>query len=113
MHSAAKWICRAQDAFPDGGVARSYSLAYNPYFGLKGWVYSYPETTGYIIPTMFDYAHLTGSDEIFDRAIHMADWECDVQMESGAVQGGTIDQTPTPAIFNTGQVIFGWLSAFR
>jgi hypothetical protein len=43
----------------------------------------------------------------------MADWECDVQMENGAVQGGTIDQAPTPAIFNTGQVIFGWVRAFQ
>ena len=36
----------------------------------------------------------------------------EVQMENGAVQGGTIDQPPTPAVFNTGQVIFGWVRAF-
>jgi uncharacterized protein YyaL (SSP411 family) len=94
-------------------VARSYSIIYNTYFERKGWVASYPETTGYIIPTMFDYAHLTKRADIFDRAIRMADWECDVQMENGAVQGGTIDQPPTPAIFNTGQVIFGWVRAFQ
>jgi hypothetical protein len=113
IEAAVQWICRAQDAIDDGGVARSYSLVYNPYFKRKGWVPSYPETTGYIISTMFDYAHLANSQEIFDRAVRMADWECKVQMENGAVQGGTIDQTPTPAIFNTGQVIFGWLRAFQ
>ena len=113
LEAAVRWICRAQDAIDDGGVARSYSLVYNPYFQRKGWVPSYPETTGYIIPTMFDYAHLAKKQEFHDRAIRMADWECEVQMENGAVQGGTIDQAPTPAIFNTGQVIFGWLRAFQ
>lgn len=113
LKAAAQWICQAQDASGDEGVARSYSLIYNLYFKVKGWAPSYPETTGYIIPTMFDYAHLVESDEIYDRVVRMADWECKVQMESGAVQGGTIDQIPTPAIFNTGQVIFGWVRAFE
>ena len=43
----------------------------------------------------------------------MARWEVDVQMESGAVQGGVIGHAPTPAIFNTGQVLFGWAAAYR
>jgi uncharacterized protein YyaL (SSP411 family) len=113
LDAAIRWICRAQDAGGDGGVARSYSIVYNPYFGRKGWIPSYPETTGYIIPTLFDYARMTRRQDLVDRAVRMADWECDVQMESGAVQGGTIDQKQTPAIFNTGQVIFGWLRAWR
>jgi hypothetical protein len=110
---AIDWLCRAQDAGANGGVARSYSLAYNPYFGRRGWMPSYPETTGYIIPTVFDCAQESGREELFDRALQMADWECDVQMASGAVQGGTINDPPTPAVFNTGQVIFGWIRAFR
>lgn len=113
LRAAIGWLCRAQDAFDDGGVARSYSLAYNAYFGRRGWTPSYPETTGYIIPTMFDYARAHARGELFDRAVRMADWECDVQMPSGAVQGGTINEPPSPAVFNTGQVIFGWVRAFK
>jgi uncharacterized protein YyaL (SSP411 family) len=113
VEAAVQWLCRAQDAFPDGGVARSYSLVYNPFFRRRGWIPSYPETTGYIIPTLFDYARVANRGDLFDRAVRMAEWECDVQMKSGAVQGGTIDQPPTPAIFNTGQVIFGWIRAFQ
>jgi len=111
LEAAVAWICRAQDAIGDGGVARSRCLAYNRFFKSSGWIPSYPETTGYIIPTMFDYARLTSNKDVFARAVTMADWECDAQMEEGAVQGGTIDQAPTPAIFNTGQVIFGWVRA--
>jgi Pectic acid lyase len=113
LGAAIDWICRAQDAFGDGGVARSYSLAYHPYFKRAGWIPSYPETTGYIIPTLFDYAKQTAREDLLDRAVRMADWECDVQMPNGAVQGGTIDEPATPAVFNTGQVIFGWVRAYQ
>jgi len=113
LAAAIDWLCRAQDAYDDGGVARSYSLTYNPFFERRGWTPSYPETTGYIIPTVFDYARKSGRNELFDRGVRMADWECDVQMPSGAVQGGTINEPPSPAVFNTGQVIFGWVRAFQ
>ena len=105
--------CSAQDADEDGGVARSYSLAYHPFFRRRGWTPSYPETTGYIITTVFNYAKENSRQDLFDRAVRMADWECEVQMASGAVQGGTINDPPTPAIFNTGQVIFGWVRAYQ
>jgi hypothetical protein len=113
LAAAMAWICAAQDATDDGGVARSFAFAYQPYFKRKGWMASYPETTGYIIPTMFDYAQRSGRAEFFERAVRMADWECAVQMPNGAVQGGTIDASPTPAVFNTGQVLFGWIRAFQ
>ena len=49
------WLCLAQDqsATADGGVARNFSL-------LRGWASSYPETTGYIIPTMIELATRRG-----------------------------------------------------
>jgi uncharacterized protein YyaL (SSP411 family) len=43
----------------------------------------------------------------------MAEWEVKVQLENGAVRGGIIGQKPTPAIFNTGQVILGWVRAYE
>src|SRR5262249_38511479 len=55
IKEAVGWLTRAQDATPDRGVSRGYSAAWNSEGG-KGWQPSYPETTGYIIPTMFDCA---------------------------------------------------------
>jgi uncharacterized protein YyaL (SSP411 family) len=107
------WLCRAQDAGGGGGVARSYSLRRNRAHRKRGWIDAYPETTGYIIPTFFDYATITGDKQFAERAIRMAKWEADVQMDNGAVQGGTVAFAPTPAVFNTGQVLFGWSRAFR
>jgi hypothetical protein len=36
-----------------------------------------------------------------------------IQLETGAVRGGVIGQPVSPSVFNTGQVIFGWLAAHR
>lgn len=113
LRAAIDWICRAQDVANDGGVPRSYSLVYNMHFRRSGWMGSYPETTGYIIPTLFDYARRTGRTDLVQRAVRMADWECDVQLPNGAVKGGTVDEPATPAVFNTGQVLFGWVRAYQ
>jgi hypothetical protein len=111
LDAAIDWLARAQDATQSGGVSRSYALRYMRGHRRRGWLAAYPETTGYIIPTFLEYARRFGRPEIRDRALRMADWESDVQMESGAVQGGTIAFPPTPAIFNTGQVLQGWARA--
>jgi hypothetical protein len=112
LREALAWLKRAQDATDDRGVSRGFGVAWVPHLRRKGWQPSYPETTGYIIPTFFDCASLLGDDDLRRRAVEMADWELDVQMPSGAVMGGTVDQSPTPAVFNTGQVMLGWIRAF-
>ena len=49
LSEALGWLYRAQDATPDGGVSHSYELG-------RGWLPSYAETTGYIIPTLLNAA---------------------------------------------------------
>jgi hypothetical protein len=85
---------------------------HQPYFDLQGWESAYPETTGYIIPTLYAARDYLAWPELGSRAVAAANWEIDVQLGNGAVQGGVIGQTPAPVVFNTGMVIFGWLSAF-
>ncbi|MCP5157415.1 MAG: hypothetical protein H6983_24790 [Ectothiorhodospiraceae bacterium] len=103
LEAATDWLCLAQDrsASADGGVARDYSL-------LNGWATSYPETTGYIIPTMFDMADHLGRPDLRDRAARMLDWFVAIQLADGAYQGGRIDSVPVrPTTFNTGQILLG------
>src|SRR5687768_441667 len=111
--AAVDWLTRAHDASGNGGVSRAYGVGWHPYFRTRGWQPAYPETTGYIIPTMFDVASHLGRPDLRKRAIRMADWELEVQLSSGAVQGGVIGEqaVPTPAAFNTGQVLFGLVRA--
>ena len=97
------WLERAQDASitHDGGVARHYSLE-------RGWGASYPETTGYIIPTMLAHARLRQDDELRDRARRMLSWLVGIQLPGGGFQGGMVNQTPVvPVTFNTGQILIG------
>jgi hypothetical protein len=108
LQAAAEWLCRAQDASGCGGVSAFYDVT-------KGkWAGAYPETTGYIIPTFFRYAEFSGKGEYRERAIRMASWESDIQLPNGGVRAGTLDaEQVAPTIFNTGQVLFGWLSAWQ
>lgn len=103
IHEAVLWLCRAQDHSPsaDGGVARAYSLK-------NGWQSSYPETTGYIVPTFIDCAPEHQGQNLLERARRMLDWLEKIQMPSGAFQGGRIDSHPVmPVVFNTGQILLG------
>ncbi|HJP98339.1 MAG TPA: hypothetical protein VJ862_07245 [Rhodanobacteraceae bacterium] len=108
LQGAAGWLARAQDASGCGGVSACYDAAKDR------WAGAYPETTGYIIPTFFRYAEFSGQGEWRERAIRMAEWEADIQLADGGVRAGTMDaKQVVPTIFNTGQVLFGWLSAWR
>jgi len=103
---AAGWLKRAQDGSPDQGVS------YGCRFG-QGFLPSYPETTGYIIPTFLNLADWFNDKDYLERAGKMGQWEIDIQMECGAVMGGRVNPEPTPAVFNTGQVMLGWAALFE
>ena len=105
LHAAMEWLCRAQDITGCGGVSAGY-------FFSKGWGLPYPETTGYIIPTFLQYGLLSSDGGYVERAVRMGDWEIEIQLPSGAVRGGT-GTNEYPVVFNTGQVILGWISLYR
>lgn len=108
LDALADWLARAQDATGSGGVSSHYDLQ------KKDWAAAYPETTGYIIPTLLNYAKLSGRTEFKERAMSAADWEVDIQLPEGGVRAGTLDaDVITPTIFNTGQVLFGWVRAYQ
>jgi len=111
--AAIEWLVRAQDATLDGGVSRAFSLAWHPYFGGRGWQPSYPETTGYIIPTLYAAGKRLGRADLAARAERAARWEIGIQLPTGAIRGGVIGAPESPAVFNTGQVLLGWLAAFE
>lgn len=103
VDAAVDWLCRAQDrsATADGGAARDFSL-------IRGWAPSYPETTGYIVPTLFDVAAERGDPELRRRAFRMLDWLVSIQFPEGGFQGGRADVAkPVPVTFNTGQILLG------
>lgn len=109
--AAVTWLLRAQQVTPDSGVALGYFPCGRE---REAWRSSYPETTGYIITSLLAYADRFSDAKARDAALAMARWEVDIQMSSGAVQGGPVcpAERQTPAAFNTGMVLDGWCSAF-
>lgn len=100
---ALAWIGRAQDnsTSADGGVARHYCL-------VTGWGPSYPECTGYIIPTLIREGRLRNDPALLERAWKMLDWLISIQNPSGGFQAGTVgNPRPVPCTFNTGQILLG------
>lgn len=104
IKSAVEWLSNAQKQNNDGGVSALYSL-------FDGWAPSYVETTGYIIPTFFNYADVSKKYFYRQEAIQMADFELRNQLKSGAFPGA--GRKNTPIVFNTGQVIFGLCRAYE
>lgn len=103
VRKGSAWLGLAQDnsASRDGGVASHYSL-------LKGWSPSYPEITGYIVPTMLACAKAQQDESLRQRAKRMLDWLVSIQFPEGGFQGGYIGLAPiVPVTFNTGQVLLG------
>ncbi len=111
--AALKWLYLAQDVTPDDGAAYGYFPCTSQ--TTQGWLPSYPETTGYIIQTLLDYANQYEEEEPRQRAMRMALWETEIQMPSGAVQGGPVcpPENQVAAVFNTGMVLQGYTAALK
>jgi hypothetical protein len=107
VEAALNWLATAQDrsTSADGGVSRHFSL-------VTGWATSYPETTGYIVPTVLDMA--AGDTALAARGRRMLDWLVSIQFPEGGFQGGVIGQVPlVPVTFNTGQILLGLVAGVR
>jgi Formyl transferase len=101
LRSAAAWLTRAQDATGDGGIAGRYRLS-------SGWSSSYPETTGYAIPTLLTLADVLGDDRYRQRAARCVEFLRSVQLPSGAFPGLEVaDNRTNPSPFNSAQIIHG------
>lgn len=98
------WILEAQrqSSSRDGGAARHFDLH-------TGWGASYPETTGYIIPTLLHHAKRREDGAVLRRSAKtMLDWLVSIQMPSGAFHGSHRDSVAfEPVVFDTGQILFG------
>ncbi|MET3136679.1 hypothetical protein AAKU61_001029 [Undibacterium sp. GrIS 1.2] len=107
LKAAADWLLQAQLGTADDGVAHSFDIR------AQKWLASYPETTGYVIPTLYDYAKYYNAPIYAEAARRMTEWECDIQLPDGGVRAGTMDaEIVAPTIFNTGQALFGWAKAY-
>jgi ubiquinone/menaquinone biosynthesis C-methylase UbiE len=95
---ASDWLLMAQKMSPDHGYSRCYSI-YN-----KKWDKSYIETTGYIIPSLFNVSEYFGESKYKQSAAHAADWLLKIQNKDGSFNDVDKD---IPQVFDTGQCLIG------
>ncbi len=101
LRAATDWVGRAQDATHDGGIAGRYALA-------KGWTSSYPETTGYAVPTLLALATALDDERYHARAARCVDFLLSVQLPDGAFPAGDVAENRTrPSLFNSAQIVHG------
>lgn len=107
MRAAAEWLATAQASSSDGGVLGRYRLA-------GGWTSSYPETTGYLVPTMLRLAREWNDPSWRERAGRAVDFLLALQLPMGAFPGGEIhENTRNPSVFNTCQIMNGLTAWYR
>ncbi len=100
---AADWLLKAQQASPDDGYSRFYSLY------KKKWDRGYIETTGYIIPTMLQVGEYLKDDKYKLSAMQAADWLLEIQNHDGSFSD--IDAGDAQ-VFDTGQCLLGLNSLY-
>jgi hypothetical protein len=105
LDEAVEWLCRTHDATGREGSSKGFSL-------LHGWFPAYPETTGYVLEVLLWHARRRGGrDDLVQRAREMGDWEVGIQEPDGGIMEGQVGTQPRRSIvFNTGQVLHGWVT---
>lgn len=102
LRAATGYLLRAQAANKDGGMG-SYHLT-------EGWGASYPETTGYAIPSLLAVAEYLSWGAPAESAHRAGEWLLGIQRQDGGWQGGRIGEDRKSTVFNTAQVIRGMLA---
>jgi len=108
LEATVDWLLRSI-AHGNGGSAAYWAP------GL-GWSRPYPETTGYLIPTLLDLDCRLPGRKLAEHATRLGAWLLAIQLECGAWQGGL---HPPPrgraraSVFNTGQVLKGLAALHR
>lgn len=105
LQAALEWIKRAKSASGDGGISKGYHTI------RRRWSPSYPETTGYTIPTLLNAAVALDQPDLRTLALSLADYLLEAATPEGAVVHWA-DPSSQPIVFDTGQVLFGWLAAY-
>ncbi len=100
---AADAILRYNRCSPDGGYSIAFTL-------IQGWQQGYVETTGYLVPTVFDLADALQRPDVRENALAQGPWLLKHQRPDGSFPD--ITRTASAA-FDTGQVLMGLHRLFQ
>jgi hypothetical protein len=107
LEATAGWLMRSI-AHGHGGSCAYYAP------GL-GWSPPYPETTGYLIPTLLDLALWTPALQTTTAARALGGWLLQIQHSDGSWRGGVHPpkKAARASVFNTAQILQGLVALYR
>jgi hypothetical protein len=97
IRAAADWLVEAQRAAGGNGYAHSFHL-------LDGWQPAYPETSGYIIPTLNQVYRRFNRPDLQVSIASASRWLHSIQQADGSF----CDLHNRPQVFDTGQILTGF-----
>ena len=107
LQATGDWIALSMRKGRGGSCAHFSPLA--------GWSRPYPETTGYLIPTLLDLSRVLGRPEMEVSALSLGIWLRSIQAADGYWIGGLHPPTArqSASIFNTGQILRGMIALYE
>lgn len=108
LHHGARWLINSIEQGADAGSGT--------YYHHTGWTSSYPETTGYIIPSLLRYSKRKSapwSEQAERSALAAGQWLLSIQHDDGGWPGGYVHQNRPSVVFNTGQILRGLLALYE
>jgi hypothetical protein len=101
LEAAIAWLLRSIERREGQSSSKGYAIG-------KGWMPTYRETTGYVIPTLLDIAERRARPELNATAERMGEWLASVQDPDGGFVERDLKQGTGPIVFNTGQILHGF-----
>lgn len=101
LNAAVEWLLKTIEVCGGAGSSKGYRVA-------KGWMSVYPETTGYLIPTLLDVCDAQDRAELGHIAERLGRWLASIQLPAGGFVGRELGILNEPVVFNTGQILHGF-----
>lgn len=106
LNAAVSWLMKSIDACGGNASSKGYRF-------LTGWMPPYPETSGYIIPTLLALAAEKDDSTYRERALAVGRWLTGIQLADGGFVGRELGALDKPIVFNTGMILLGLTALTR
>ncbi|WP_342069668.1 hypothetical protein [Yoonia algicola] len=101
LSAGATWLKNSIEAC--GGQASSKAYRFP-----RGWMPPYPETTGYIIPTLLNLGDVAGDKVFEEMALRLGRWLTTIQRQDGGFSGYELGSGQDADVFDTGMILLGF-----
>jgi hypothetical protein len=101
-----KWLIGSIAVCDGRGSSKAYRL-------FNGWMTAYPETSGYIIPTLLELDRTGLLADGRRKAEEIAAWLVELQDGNGGYRGGEIGRSGGFDVFDTGMILLGFTALMK